>query len=111
MFRGDGLKGKNFHHQEMRNGNGLVNLEEYLEKGNKVEIYVISKNILEKATKEEPSLKKYEVLISDTSLKKYSQHPAYWYEQIILSEENNCWAWNSKGADNKAFKIINNYVS
>jgi len=106
MFRGDGLKGKNFHHLEMRKGFGQNNLEEYLQKGRTVEIYIISKGVLERGAAEAPELEHIAPILADDSLRKYANHPAYWYEQIILSEEKRSWSWNEKGADSKAQEII-----
>jgi hypothetical protein len=111
MFRGDGLKGKNFHHQEMRKGSGQNNLEEYLQKGRTVEIYIISKGVLERGAAEAPELKHIAQILADDSLKKYANHPAYWYEQIILSEEKRSWSWNEKGADSKAQEVIRRWYS
>ena len=112
MFRGDGLNGVNFHHREMRKGNGQNNLEEYLQKGGTVDIYIISKDVLERAARESPELKYIAQILADDKLKedKSVDFPGYWYEQTILYEEKSSWSWNTKGATSNAQEVINKYV-
>jgi len=112
MFRGDGLDGLNFHHREMRKGNGQNNLERYLHKGGTVDIYIISKNALVSAASRSPELKHIAQILADEKLKEDNsfEFPGYWYEQTILYEEKSSWSWNTKGAASKAQKIIKQYV-
>ena len=106
MFRP--LKGKNFHHKQMRKGNGQNNLEEYLQIGGTVDIYIISKDILEILAAEDTELQ-YMRAILVNSPKKHREHPAHWYEQIILYQEKSSWSWNTQGAGGKEIKHINQY--
>ena len=106
MFRG--LK-NNFHHKQMRKGNGLNNLEEYLKEGETVDIYIISKDVLMNRAANDPKLKYISLILSDNSLND-TDHPGYWYEQTILYEEKQSWSWNTKGADSKAKGTIKKYI-
>ena len=106
MFRGDGFKGKNFHHTEMRKGNGVRNLISYLRCGNKVKIYVLQGSKLFSLTEQLEDFKKLAPLINRPSFNSKVIHPGFWFEQLILRESSNQWAWNTNGADKKAIKII-----
>lgn len=107
MFRGDGLKGNNFHHQEMRNGKGGSNLESYLANGSSVKIYVLDKSFLERITNTDNFLIKYKPILDSKEINKKVGHAGYWYEQIILSENRDSWSWNCKGADRQSREVIN----
>ena len=109
MFRGDGLDGKNFHHQQMREGNGQNNLEEYLQLGGTVDIFIIGKDILEELAAKVTELQFVSAILADDSLKRTDQ-PGWWYEQIILSEEKESWSWNIKGAGSDVKKAVKKYM-
>jgi len=109
MFRGDFLKGKNFHHNEMRKGNDERNLISYLQSGKKVKIYVITGIKLTSLVAEFDSFKKFLPFINYPSGRlrySFEEHPGYYFEQIILRESHNQWAWNTRGVDDKARKIM-----
>ena len=110
MFRGDGLKGKNFHHAEIRKGNGMKNLEEHLSKRNSVKIFTLSKDTMEKFVIEDPDLMHLQI-IHQEKYKKTKIHPGYWLEQIILSEDIKEWAWNTKGVDSSAMAAIKRIIN
>ena len=101
MFRG--LNGKNFHHKQMRKGKGQNNLEGYLQIGGTVDIYII--DILGMLDAEVTERQYMAAILAHPP--KYSEHPAWWYEQIILSEEKRSWSWNKQGAETKARNHIN----
>lgn len=99
MFRGDGMAGKNFHHAQMRKGNGEDNLENFLRSGEKVHIYRISVVSIEKAVKQEKYLSCFEPLLNH-------KHVGYWFEQLILYSEGKEWRWNIAGVDGKASSVL-----
>ena len=106
MFRGPT---NNFHHKQMRKGNGLNNLEEYLKEGKTVDIYIISKDVLVSRAANDPKLKYISVILSDNSLKR-TDHPGHWYEQTILFEEKSSWSWNTKGPNSEDKEAIKKYL-
>jgi hypothetical protein len=107
MFRGAGLKGKNFHHNEMRKGNGEQNLINYLQSEKKVKIYVIAGSKLSSLVEQLEDFKGLPPLINRPSFNSKENHPGFWFEQLILRESSTQWAWNTNGADKKAIKIMN----
>ena len=107
MFRG--LNGKNFHHKEMREGNGQNNLEVYLQIGGTVDIFIIGKDILEELAAKVTELQFISAILADASLKRTDQ-PGWWYEQIILSEEKESWSWNIKGSGSDVKKAVKKYM-
>jgi len=109
MFRGDNLDGKNFHHEQIREVNGQNILEEYLEIGGTVDIFIIGKDILEELAAQVTELQFVSAILADASLKRTDQ-PGWWYEQIILSEEKESWSWNIKGAGSEVKKAVKKYM-
>lgn len=112
MFRGDGdaLKGINFHHAEMRNGNSGNNLINFLNSDRSVSIYCIKSQLLIDLTQRLPIFSNIKNLISSIeALSNPRTHTGYWFEQIILRDEFKQWMWNSKGADTKALKLLAQY--
>jgi hypothetical protein len=101
MFRGDGLQGKNFHHAEMRSGNGERNLIRYLNAVGKVEIHRISARGLAETVAHVQKLRVFAPLLLQPN-----KHPGYWFEQAILFHEPREWAWNTNGTENKAGLVI-----
>ena len=106
MFRGDGLKGTNFHHLEMRKGNQHLNLINFLEAGNEVIIYRLGKDQLFQIAENEPDLKRIRPIISSSKIQKFTNSPGYWFEQIVLYQEKECWDWNTKHSDSNARAVI-----
>lgn len=101
MFRGDGLKGNNFHHREMRSGNGEHNLISYLQSGKSVKLFVIPIELLVQIPNKEEGLRHYASLIAHPA-----GHPGYWFEQVILREDKHRWAWNTIGVEEKSKRIM-----
>lgn len=109
MFRGDSFDvALNFHHKEMRKGRGQANLIRYLEGGGKVDIYAAQAPDLCAYTAATPQLESLSMLLrgdiafTEKTHLKYQHHAGYWIEQLILREENESWAWNTKGVDSIA---------
>ena len=101
MFRGDGLKGSNFHHAQMRAGNGERNLEAFVRAGGKVDIHRASSAALREAVKKVDRLRCFSILLQQPT-----KHAGYWFEQAILALEPGQWAWNTQGAEDKAKNIV-----
>lgn len=100
MFRGDGLKGSNFHHAQMRAGNGMDNPVQFLKSGRKITIHCISAKRIAHAVESEPRLEPYRPLLWQPS-----KHVGYWFEQAILSEPR-AWRWNTASADKQLRGIL-----
>lgn len=93
MFRGDGLKGNNFHHAQMRAGNGSDNPVQFLQSGRKISIHRISAKQIAHAVEGRPGLEAYRPLLWHPG-----KHVGYWFEQALLSEPR-AWRWNTASAD------------
>lgn len=102
MFRGDGLKGNNFHHQQMRKGKGTDNLETFLANGDKVTIYVIRATTLTRIIGDLPNFACLERLLTFGG----KFHLGYCFEQLILHHEHRNWRWNTNGADAKFLNAL-----
>lgn len=100
MFRGDGMKGCNFHHAQMRAGNGADTLCAYLHAGGRVTIYRIAQDKLAKAV-QTPALQRLAALLS-----RPGKYVGYWFEQYVLATEGNQWRWNTAGADAAAHRLL-----
>lgn len=96
MFRGDGLDGNNYHHGEMRAGNGPDTPMAFLRTGRQIAIYRVAAERIAQQVQRTPSLEPLQVLLSQprTSIK----HPGWWFEQYILFSERGLWRWNTAQA-------------
>ena len=101
MFRGDGLAGRNFHHAQMRAGNGIDNPVGFLRSGNRASIYRISAASIAKAVTESSQLSSLQPL-----LRQSRKHVGYWFEQYILYSERGDWRWNTAGVDGTATAVL-----
>lgn len=101
MFRGDGLSGRNFHHAQMRAGNGDDNPIAFLRSGNKIDIYRISASQIEKAIAESPTISRLRPLLMQGK-----KHVGYWFEQYILNAEGRAWRWNTASVEGPAKAIL-----
>jgi hypothetical protein len=107
MFRGDGLKGQNFHHAEMRNGNNGQGLINYLTSGRQVDIFQIDSTKLVELTETVPRfLRLVPMARGIVTLPMGRNYAGYWFEQLILREERNQWAWNSQGIQAEAQQVF-----
>lgn len=101
MFRGDGMAGQNFHHAEMRAGNGTDDPLTYLRSGRKVSIFCISAAAIAKAIATTASLSRFQPLLHQPK-----KHVGYWFEQSVLDSERLDWRWNTAGADRTAQAVL-----
>lgn len=104
MFRGDNLAGDNFHHAEMRKGNGAKNLISFLRSGQEVDIFRFSGPRISDEVKSNGDLQPLEQL--SQQVRTARKHLGWWYEQYVLFREPNVWRWNTDPAD----KIIKTVV-
>lgn len=107
MFRGDGLKGENFHHAQMRSGNGSDTPEAFLKTGTKVEIHRVRASDFIKVVTNTAELAGLKPLLSQPVTSK--THIGYWCEQYILQNEPGQWRWNTKSADTDIGRILRNH--
>lgn len=101
MFRGDGLNGNNFHHAQMRAGNGSDNPLTFLQSGRKITIYRMSAHQIEHAVITKSELEPYHPLLQQPT-----KHVGYWFEQAILRSEPDVWRWNTASADRQVGVIL-----
>lgn len=101
MFRGDAMGGLNFHHAQMRAGNGDDNPVNYLRAGGRVTVHRVNATRIAAAFAEVPSLHRFRPLLAQTRM-----HVGYWLEQHVLMHELNDWRWNTAGADSSARAVL-----
>ena len=103
MFRGDGLNGTNYHHAEMRMGNGSDTPVNYLS-DNQIEIYRVSAPEIAALVKADSKLQALRVLLEQTFTSR--KHLGWWFEQYILYTEPKQWRWNTAAADKSLSKLF-----
>lgn len=107
MFRGDGLKGDNFHHAEMRKGNSFDSSDTpvaFLQSGRKIDIHRIRSADIAGVVCKTPELDFLAPLPRQP--RTLRKHLGYWFEQYVLFvEPPPLWRWNSSAA-NKALPQI-----
>jgi len=96
MFRGDDKQAKNFHHAQMRKGNGDDNLVNFLRTGKSIEIHRIPGDGLLARLERDADLEPLRWILHAPKTKK--QHTGFWLEQAILHLEPNQWRWNTARA-------------
>jgi hypothetical protein len=101
MFRGDGLGGKNFHHAQMRSGNGDDNPINFLRSGQKIDVHRISAEQIGRAITVMTELASLHSL-----LKQPSKHVGYWIEQLTLLTQRGLWRWNTAPAEGPAIALF-----
>ena len=104
MFRGDGMGGNNFHHAEMRAGNGQDNPELFLKSGNKIEILRISADSIIEKVASAPELTCLALLLQQP--KHAKRHIGWWFEQYLLFTEPKRWRWNTDPADKIVGQVL-----
>jgi hypothetical protein len=102
MFRGDGMSGRNFHHAQMRAGNGDDTPVNYLRSGRRVDLHRLGEGSMRRALAEVPSLSKLAVAINSST----RNHLGYWLEHLILAKEPKHWRWNTAAADREAVRMM-----
>jgi hypothetical protein len=105
MFRGDGgIGGSNFHHAEMRSGNGTDTLERLLRSGTEVSIYRIDDKRLTRAVNTFSVLAPFRVLLDQPITAR--THRGWWFEQAVLHTEAGRWRWNTQPADRRVATLF-----
>lgn len=104
MFRGDGLRGRNFHHKEMRSGRAGKNLVQHLVENGPVMVLSASGDLAVEQLASNPLLDGYgvyyqHILEANASKSRKGIGHGYALEQLILLKDGQVWDWNSKGAD------------
>ena len=101
MFRGDGMGGSNFHHAQMRAGNGDDNPINFLRSDKKIDIYRISGATIAKAVAEVRALQPLQPLLAQPT-----KHIGYWFEQLVLYSDDRAWRWNTASVDGPAQAVL-----
>lgn len=110
MFRGDGLRGGNFHHAQMRAGNNGQSLESYLAKGGKADVYAVSNaHLIELAESSSLLRGLLPMARGEVTLSRGRDYAGYWFEQLILRDELPQWAWNTQGIHAEAREVLAAY--
>lgn len=104
MFRGDGMNGKNYHHSEMRNGNGNDNPVEFLASGKQIGIYRLTGKLIEEIVSQTPELEPLNILAQQPRTSR--RHLGWWYEQYVLHSEQGRWRWNTASADQSVVRLF-----
>ncbi|OQK17628.1 hypothetical protein AU255_07120 [Methyloprofundus sedimenti] len=103
MFRGDGLR-NNYHHAEMRAGNGSDNPASFLASGQQITIFRAPAYQIQALISETPALGLLRVLAEQPRTPK--KHLGWWYEQYVLHSEPRQWRWNTAAADKSFAKLF-----
>lgn len=104
MFRGDRLDGINYHHAEMRAGNGADTPAAFLAEGHQIAIYRVPAHRIVALVSETPALKELRVLAEQPRTPK--KHLGWWFEQYVLYSEPSQWRWNTVSADKSLAKLF-----
>lgn len=105
MFRGDGMKGSNFHHAQMRAGNGSDTPEALLRAGQRIDIYRLDATRLATFLASRPHVQAQVPGLLQL-IGHPAKHPGYWLEQFILHHEAKTWRWNTSGADREVERLL-----
>lgn len=101
MFRGDGMRGCNFHHAQMRAGNGDDNPINYLRSGRCVDLHRVNEASMKRALSDVPSFVALAAILNTVT----KSHLGYWLEHIVLAAEARQWRWNTAAADHEAVRV------
>lgn len=104
MFRGDGVDSANYHHAEMREGNGSDNPVTHLRAGKGIDIYRIPAEKIAATVNGTPDLVGLVPLLNQPKTPR--KHIGYWFEQYILYAEPGIWRWNTAIADKSIARIL-----
>ena len=97
MFRGDGMDGSNYHHAEMRAGNGNDTPLNFLRAGNRIAIYRAQAERIAAIVQAQPALSRLQILLQQPRTP--TKHLGWWFEQYVLFSEPNQWRWNTAPAN------------
>lgn len=104
MFRGDGLDGNNYHHAEMRAGNGSDTPLALLASGQQIAIYRVVAQRIARLVSDNPALEALHILPEQPRTPK--KHLGWWFEQYVLYSEPGQWRWNTSPADRALAKLF-----
>lgn len=104
MFRGDGMRGGNFHHAQLRAGNGADTALAHLQSGRQIVIYRARAERLAAIIQADPGLEILRVLLRQPLTAK--QHLGWWFEQYVLLSEAGQWRWNSASSDHTLSRLF-----
>lgn len=97
MFRGDGLDGTNYHHAEMRAGNGSDTPVNFLKTDGRIAIYRARSDRIASQILARPELRHLHALTQQPRTK--TKHLGWWMEQYVLFSQAGQWRWNTAKAD------------
>ena len=101
MFRGDGMAGRNFHHAQMRLGNGDDTPVKYLREHGRVEIQRMGEPSMKRALVEVQALASVAGVLESMRRK----HLGYWLEHLVLAVEPKQWRWITAAPDREAVRL------
>lgn len=104
MFRGDKLDGNNYHHADMRSGNGSDNAVAFLNSGQQIAIYRLHAHHIKFLVDNTAELELLRILANQSRTSR--KHLGWWYEQYVLHSEPKQWRWNTQGADKTLAKLF-----
>lgn len=102
MFRGDGMDGLNFHHAQMRSGNGDDTPVNYLNAGGRVDLYRMAEPSMKRALAEVSSFAQIAAPLAAMTTK----HLGYWLEHVILAKDTKQWRWNTAAANRAVIRLV-----
>lgn len=104
MFRGDGLEGANYHHADMRAGNGNDTPLAMLRSGQRIAIHRISAADLASTVKANADLHFLLPLLQQPKSPK--KHIGFWFEQYCLFAQPGRWRWNTAAPDKSIAQLL-----
>jgi hypothetical protein len=108
MFRGDGGGGANYHHAEMRAGNGKDTPVAFLQTGRGIEIHRASADAIRNRVEKTAELDPLVLLLRQPTTTK--RHLGWWFEQYVLYREPGQWRWNTARADRVVAELFAEYA-
>lgn len=104
MFRGDGFDGSNYHHAQMRAGNGGDTPVSLLKSGRRINVHRISATTLAALVDASSELRFLVPLLKQPRAAR--KHIGYWFEQYVLFAEPGLWRWNTAAAEKEIAGIF-----
>jgi hypothetical protein len=104
MFRGDGMEGVNYHHAQMRAGNGSDTPVAYLSLGSRISVYRARSERIAALVEAQAPLTSLRVLAQQPRTPK--KHLGWWFEQYVLFSEPKLWRWNTASADKAVSRLF-----
>lgn len=104
MFRGDDMDGDNFHHAQMRAGNGNDTLVALLMQGVRIAVFRARSEHVAEAITARTELNRLRILAQQPRTSR--RHLGWWYEQYILHSEPGQWRWNTATASRDVSRLF-----